>query len=47
VIIKPEPRYTEKARQDQLNGTVTLRAVFSSSGAVTNIRQYMAFPTTN
>jgi TonB family protein len=37
VITKPEPRYTEEARKNQVTGTVVLRAVFSSSGAITNI----------
>jgi TonB family protein len=37
VISKPEPQYTEQARRDQITGTVVLRAVFSSSGEVTNI----------
>ena len=37
VISKPEPRYTEQARRDQIMGTVVLRVVFSSSGDVTNI----------
>ena len=35
---KPEPRYTEDARQAQITGTVVIKAVFSSSGSVTNIR---------
>lgn len=37
VVTKPEPRYTEEARRNQIAGTVVLRAVFSSSGSVTNI----------
>jgi len=37
VLEKPEPQYTESARKNQVTGTVVLRAVFSSSGSVTNI----------
>ena len=37
VISKPEPQYTEQARRDGTTGTVVLRAVFSSTGQVTNI----------
>lgn len=44
VISKPEPRYTEDARQQQITGTVVLRAVFSSSGSVINIRAMSALP---
>lgn len=38
VILKPEPQYTEQARRNQVMGTVVLRAVFSSTGQVTNIQ---------
>jgi len=38
VIWRPEPIYTEAARQNEITGTVVLRAVFASSGQVTNIR---------
>lgn len=38
MIWRPEPIYTDEARQNQVTGTVVLRAVFSSSGYVTNIR---------
>jgi len=44
VITKPEPRYTEKARKNQITGTVVLRAVFSSSGSVTNIHAVSNLP---
>jgi TonB family protein len=44
VITKPEPRYTERARVEQITGTVTLRAVFSSTGAVTNIHAVSELP---
>lgn len=35
---KPEPTYTEKARQKQHTGTVILRVVFASNGQIANIR---------
>jgi TonB family protein len=38
MIWRPEPIYTEEARRNQVSGTVVLRAVFHSSGQVTNIR---------
>lgn len=41
---KPEPRYTETARQEQTMGTVVLKAVFSSSGSVTDIRIVSPLP---
>jgi len=44
VIFKPEPQYTEDARRNQITGTVTLRAVFSSSGQVTNIHAVSGLP---
>ena len=44
VITKPEPRYTEEARKNQITGTVVLRAVFSSSGVVTNIHAVSNLP---
>jgi TonB family protein len=34
VLTKPEPAYTESARQAQVTGTVVLRAVFASDGTV-------------
>jgi len=37
VLEKPEPAYTEAARKNQSTGTVTIKAVFSASGQVTNI----------
>jgi TonB family protein len=44
IISKPEPQYTEEARRNQISGTVILRAVFSSSGQVTNIRAVNGLP---
>lgn len=44
VLEKPEPTYTEAARKNQITGTVVLRAVFSSSGTVTNIHAVSGLP---
>jgi len=44
VLSKPEPQYTEDARRNQVTGTVVLRAVFSRTGEVTNIRAVNALP---
>lgn len=38
IIWRPEPIYTETARRNEVTGTVVIRAVFSSSGQVTNLR---------
>jgi TonB family protein len=37
VVSKPEPSYTDDARNAGITGTVVLRVVFASSGEVTNI----------
>jgi TonB family protein len=44
VLSKPEPTYTEEARKNQITGTVVLRAVFTSSGQVSNIRAVSGLP---
>jgi TonB family protein len=44
VLDKPEPTYTATARQNQITGTIVLRAVFSSDGTVTNIRAVSTLP---
>lgn len=44
ILSKPEPQYTEEARRNQISGTVILRAVFSSTGQVTNIRAVNGLP---
>jgi TonB family protein len=44
IITKPEPTYTEDARKNQVTGTVVLRGVLASSGAVTNIRLVSGLP---
>ncbi len=38
VIAKPEPTYTEEARQGQVTGTVVIRCIFSSAGGVGSIK---------
>lgn len=44
VVNKPEPSYTEAARKSQTMGTVVIRCVFSSSGAVTNLTFVSGLP---
>lgn len=44
VVVKPEPNYTEEARNHQVTGTVVLRGVLSTSGGVTNIRLLSGLP---
>jgi len=44
ILFKPEPRYTEEARKNQITGTVILKAVLSSSGTVMNIKPISALP---
>lgn len=44
VLSKPEPSYTEAGRKAGVQGTVVLRAVFSSDGKVTNLYVTQALP---
>jgi TonB family protein len=44
ILSRPEPTYTEEARQNQVAGTIVLRMVFSASGQVTNITAVSALP---
>jgi TonB family protein len=44
ILSKPQPSYTEEARQNQVTGTVVLRAVFTSEGEVTNITARSGLP---
>jgi TonB family protein len=37
MVWRPEPRYTEEARRNQVQGTVVLRGIFDSSGYLTNL----------
>lgn len=41
---KPEPVYTEAARQNEVTGTVILKAVFTSAGNVSDIRVVSGLP---
>lgn len=44
VTMKPEPAYTESARQAQVTGTVVLRSVFASDGTVRHILVLTGLP---
>jgi TonB family protein len=44
VFSKPEPSYTESARKYEVQGTVVLRCVFSSSGEINNIKVVAKLP---
>jgi len=44
LVMKPEPSYTEAARQSQITGTVILKVVFSANGSVVNIEVKESLP---
>jgi TonB family protein len=44
ITFKPEPGFTEEARKNNVTGVVRLRAILSSSGAVTNITTVKGLP---
>jgi TonB family protein len=44
VAFKPEPRYTEDARQNRIVGTVILKCVFSANGTITRISVVQGLP---
>jgi TonB family protein len=44
VITKPEPQYTESARQHSVHGTVVLRAVFAADGKVKHLSVITGLP---
>jgi len=44
VLMKPEPEYTEAARQSQTTGTIVIKAVFSANGSVQNITVVSGLP---
>ncbi|PYS51917.1 MAG: hypothetical protein DMF68_02975 [Acidobacteria bacterium] len=44
ILSRLEPQYTEEARKNQVSGTVVLRAVFSASGQVTDIKVVSGLP---
>lgn len=44
LIKRPDPVYPEKARGEQITGTVVLKCVFAAGGTVTNIRVVAGLP---
>ncbi len=44
ILSRPAPSYTEEARKNQVQGTVTLRVVLAASGSVTNISVVRGLP---
>lgn len=44
LVMKPEPTYTENARQKQVTGTVILKVVFSCNGSVTSTNAVKMLP---
>jgi TonB family protein len=44
IISRSEPQYTQEAREQQVQGTVVLRAVFAEDGSVKNIRVVSSLP---
>ena len=44
IAMKPQPMYTEQARQHSVTGTVILKVVFSFTGDVNNIRIVSGLP---
>lgn len=42
--MKPEPAYSEVARQNGITGTVVIKCIFASNGSVTNIRVVSGLP---
>lgn len=44
VVTKPEPSYTDSARQGRIRGAVVLKVVFASTGGVTNIQVVSGLP---
>lgn len=44
LLTKPEPTYTKDARDNKVEGTVIIRAVFSKTGRIENIRVIASLP---
>ena len=44
LVMKPEPSYTEEARQNAITGTVVLKCVFKYDGSVVNILTVSGLP---
>jgi TonB family protein len=44
IAMKPEPRYTEEARQHEVSGSVILKMVFAADGTITNVQVAAGLP---
>jgi len=44
ILSKPQPRYTDAARTNNVQGTVTLKVTFSASGQVTGVAPINGLP---
>jgi TonB family protein len=44
LAMKPDPNYTEPARQNAVTGTVVLKCIFSADGSVKNIKLISGLP---
>lgn len=44
VLSRPQPRYTDAARVNNVQGTVTLRVTFSASGTITSVSPVSGLP---
>lgn len=44
LISKPEPIYSNEARNEWINGTVVLKCLFAANGSITNIRVVQGLP---
>jgi TonB family protein len=44
IAMKPEPRYTEEARQHEVSGSVILKMVFAADGSITNVQVAAGLP---
>ena len=44
IAMKPEPTYTDDARQNQISGSVILKAVFAADGTITSIKVASGLP---
>src|SRR6267378_7082369 len=45
IKFKPQPHYPKKAREQQAEATIVLRAIFRASGAITDIKFEKVIPT--
>lgn len=44
VVTRPEPRYTEQARQNEIQGVVVLKAILTSGGSILDIKVVSGLP---